>query len=283
MPKATVHYVIINGGDGSAHANFYADAKTAALAAELEEEKGEAFDGVGPHSEELHWDKAGNLLNPSSTLAELKREKAEQDGEEVEEDEDEPAPAFNKAASADTGRAFTADVNYVVNNGGDGSVSMSFYADEECAELANEISSEPFNEQPKSQTLEFNARGILTNPDATYAEVKAELAEQRGEEPDEEDADADTEADAPEQDLAGKTVVFTGKLSSMTRAEAEEDAVARGATIGSGVSKNTDILVVGEDAGSKLAKAKSLGVTVVTEAEWTGKGGAKPSGPSFRP
>jgi len=278
MPHATVHYVIINGGDGSAHANFYADEKTAALAAELEEEKGEAFDEHGPHSRVLHWDnKTGVLINPHSTLSELKRELAEAEGDELPEDDDEAvAPKFNKASSANDGRAFSADVNYVINNGGDGSVSVSFYADEECAEIAAQISSESFCEQPKSQSFKFDAKGTLLNPDATYAEVKAELAEARGEEPEE-----DTEE--KEQDLAGKTVVFTGKLSSMTRAEAEENAVARGATIGSGVSKNTDILVVGEDAGSKLAKAKSLGVTVVTEAEWTGQGGQKPPAPGFRP
>lgn len=280
MPHATVHYVIINGGDGSAHANFYADEKTAALAAELEEERGEAFDELGPYSRTLHWDKDGTLINPHSTLAELKRELAEAEGDELPEEEDDtPTAKFNKAASANDGRAFTAEVHYVVNNGGDGSVSVSFYANEECAEIASQISSEPFCEQPKSQSFEFDAKGRLLNPDATYAEVKAELAERRGEESDE-NADPDVTV---EQDLAGKTVVFTGKLSSMTRAEAELDAVQRGATIGSGVSKNTDILVVGEDAGSKLAKAKSLGVAVVTEAEWMGNGGSKPSAPGFRP
>jgi hypothetical protein len=279
MPNAEVHYVIINGGDGSAHANFYADAKTAALAAEIEEERGEAFDELGPYSRRLHWDDKGVLLNPHSTLSELKRELAEAEGDELPEEEDDtPASTFNKAASANTGRAFNAEVNYVVNNGGDGSASVSFYSDEECAEIASRISSEPFCEQPKSQSFKFDKDGVLQNPDATYAELKAELAEMRGEELDEEDA-----AEEKGQDLAGKTVVFTGKLSTMTRAEAEADAAARGATIGSGVSKNTDILVVGEDAGSKLAKAKSLGVTVMTEAEWTGKGAAKPQNPGFRP
>lgn len=278
MPHAEVHYVIINGGDGSAHANFYADAKTAALAAELEEEKGEAFDEHGPYSRTLHWDAKGTLLNPHSTLAELKRELAEAEGDELPEEEDETTTVkFNKASSANDGRAFNASVNYVVNNGGDGSVSLSFYADAQCAEIAAQISSEPFCEQPKSQSFTFDARGVLQNPDATYAEVKAELAEARGEEPEEGDAQD------REQDLQGKTIVFTGKLSSMTRAEAEADAASRGATIGAGVSKNTDILVVGEDAGSKLAKAKSLGVTVMTEAEWTGKAASRPQNPGFRP
>lgn len=281
MPHATVHYVIINGGDGSAHANFYADEKTASLAAELEQEKGEAFDELGPHSRTLHWDKDGTLINPHSTLSELKRELAEAEGDEMPEEEDDTVTKkFNKASSANDGRAFKAEVHYVVNNGGDGSASVSFYANEECAEIASQISSEPFCEQPKSQSFEFDAKGRLLNPDATYEEVKAELAEQRGEEPGEDDAGPDVEV---EQDLAGKTVVFTGRLSSMTRAEAELDAIQRGATIGSGVSKNTDILVVGEDAGSKLAKAKSLGVTVMTEAQWTGNGGAKPPTPGFRP
>ncbi|MBX6323111.1 MAG: NAD-dependent DNA ligase LigA [Rhodospirillaceae bacterium] len=72
-------------------------------------------------------------------------------------------------------------------------------------------------------------------------------------------------ADSP---LAGKTIVFTGTLESMTRHEAKARAEALGARVAGSVSKNTDYVVVGADAGSKAAKAAELGVTVLDEAAW---------------
>ena len=66
--------------------------------------------------------------------------------------------------------------------------------------------------------------------------------------------------------FSGKRVCVTGKLSQ-TRKEIEAALEAAGATIASGVSKTTDILIVGEDAGNKLSKAKELGITVLTEDE----------------
>ena len=61
------------------------------------------------------------------------------------------------------------------------------------------------------------------------------------------------------EDLRGKKIVFTGALSSCTRKEASSEAERLGCTVMSGVSKNVDIVVVGENAGQKLDKAKSLG------------------------
>ncbi len=68
--------------------------------------------------------------------------------------------------------------------------------------------------------------------------------------------------------VAGKTVVFTGSLTKMTRAEAKATAERLGAKVAGSVSKKTDYVVAGEDAGSKLKEATSLGVTVLDEDSW---------------
>ncbi|HYZ34248.1 MAG TPA: NAD-dependent DNA ligase LigA [Crenalkalicoccus sp.] len=76
---------------------------------------------------------------------------------------------------------------------------------------------------------------------------------------------AAAEGDSP---FAGRTLVFTGTLETMTRQEAEARAEALGAKVTKSVSKRTDFVVVGADAGSKAAKAAELGVKALTEAEW---------------
>jgi DNA ligase (NAD+) len=68
--------------------------------------------------------------------------------------------------------------------------------------------------------------------------------------------------------IAGKTVVFTGTLEKMTRAEAKSRAEALGANVAGSVSKKTDYVVVGADAGSKAKKAAELGVATLSEEEW---------------
>lgn len=70
------------------------------------------------------------------------------------------------------------------------------------------------------------------------------------------------------QTLAGKAIVVTGSLESFSRAEIEEIIRSRGGKAGSSVSKNTDFVLAGADPGSKLQKARELGVRVIDEAEF---------------
>jgi DNA ligase (NAD+) len=65
--------------------------------------------------------------------------------------------------------------------------------------------------------------------------------------------------------FAGKTVVLTGKLETMARDDAKAEIEKRGGSVTGSVSKNTDVLVAGADAGSKLSKAEALGVTIWNE------------------
>lgn len=68
--------------------------------------------------------------------------------------------------------------------------------------------------------------------------------------------------------LSGKTVVFTGTLAKLTRAEAKAKALSAGAKVAGSVSKNTDYVVLGADAGSKAAKAAELGIKILSEEQF---------------
>ena len=73
---------------------------------------------------------------------------------------------------------------------------------------------------------------------------------------------------AAQTPLSGRRIVFTGRLEHLTRGQAGDMAVKAGATVTDSISKKVDLLVVGEDAGSKLEKAKSLGIRVINEQEF---------------
>jgi DNA ligase (NAD+) len=87
--------------------------------------------------------------------------------------------------------------------------------------------------------------------------------------------EATEEAGGP-QPLAGKIIVITGTLEGLSREEATQSAEKAGARVTSSVSKKTSFVVAGAEPGSKLAKAESLGVEVIDEAEFRRRLGAWP-------
>ena len=97
--------------------------------------------------------------------------------------------------------------------------------------------------------------------DAQTREIVADLERELDIQP----FEAPVASDSP---VAGKTVVFTGTLTTMGRSEAKARAESLGAKVAGSVSRKTDYVVVGADAGTKAAKAEALGVTILSEEDW---------------
>ncbi len=175
---------------------------------------------------------------------------------------------------------------YMVRNNADGSSEVDFFADKEAADLARAVEEKAGRNYtaPQSIELEFSATGALLSPDATADELRQKLAETQAvarqftqnAAPAAVKAQAAPVAPAVEaspldaiQSLEGKEVVFAGKLVTMSRPRAKDYAKSLGASVAGFVTETTDILVVGEDGGSKLERAEEEGnAIVVTEKEW---------------
>jgi len=129
----------------------------------------------------------------------------------------------------------------------------------------------------QAQSREGEAWDDLMNIDGIGAKVAGALVDFFGEphnvevvrdlagELDEIEAPAQADTSSP---VAGKTVVFTGTLETMSRGEAKAQAEALGAKVAGSVSAKTDIVVAGPGAGSKLKKAQELGLEVLDEQAW---------------
>jgi BRCT domain type II-containing protein len=123
-------------------------------------------------------------------------------------------------------------------------------------------------EKAGSKLAKAESLGIQIADEAALVALLAAAPEPAAAEVDEpEAAEEPSTGQAPVEAFRGKTIVLTGTFTTMKRAEAEKILREAGATIGSSVGKKTDLLVHGEDAGSKLDKAVSLGVALMTEAE----------------
>lgn len=120
------------------------------------------------------------------------------------------------------------------------------------------------------------ALAALDNIDGIGPKVAAALADFFGEKHNVETVEnlarelkiADFIAQALDSPVSGKTVVFTGTLATLSRDAAKAQAERLGAKVASSVSAKTDFVIAGDDAGSKLKKAKELGVRVLSEQEW---------------
>lgn len=181
MREVTVHYMIANGGDGSASLHFFPDQQTTQLACEVAEEEGDAFKGQGPYKKILKFDDKGLLIVPGvPTADELKDTLSEMRGEEIDIADYTYKGFFTRAATPKgVIEDFTIEFWYVVINDGDGSASVDFYPDSLTAELAAQIDmdgGESFCENPHQELLAFDKNNLLLSPHSTAEELRQELA-----------------------------------------------------------------------------------------------------------
>ena len=146
---------------------------------------------------------------------------------------------------------------------------------QKASEIAERLIKAGFGESSKSKI--DKKRGIVTAVGPVVAQSVLDFfssaagkkilqrVKQLGIEPKSEKVSARKMAELP---LAGKTFVLTGTLPSMTRDEASKKIEALGAHVSGSVSKRTDFVLAGSEAGSKLDKAKELGVKIIDEAEF---------------
>jgi DNA ligase (NAD+) len=109
------------------------------------------------------------------------------------------------------------------------------------------------------------AQSVVDFFDSTTGKKILRRLNELGIEPKSERVSVKKAADLP---LVGKTFVLTGTLPSMTRDEATEKIVALGGHVTGSVSKKTDYVLAGAEAGSKFDKAKELGIPIIDEAEF---------------
>lgn len=121
------------------------------------------------------------------------------------------------------------------------------------------------------------AAGATTPVAAPAAKPAEKPAKAKAEKPAKQEAEASEAKTIPA--FAGKTVVVTGKFVKLSRKDIEGILTASGCTVTGSVSKKTDLLIVGEDAGSKLGAATSLGIQILNEEEFMALLGEKLEGP----
>ncbi len=135
---------------------------------------------------------------------------------------------------------------------------------------------EALRETARAASEGSEARAEIDNIEGLGAIVAEAVADFFGEDHNEAELDAllryvtvtPMEAVVSSSPVAGKTIVFTGSLERMTRDEAKAQAERLGGKVAASVSKNTDLVVAGPGAGSKLAKAKEFGVETIDEDAW---------------
>ena len=116
-------------------------------------------------------------------------------------------------------------------------------------------------ERAGSKLAKAESLGVKVSDEATLSALLAAAP------PPADDTSSENIEETPVEGLAGKVVALTGKFMTMKRADAQKLLREAGATVGSGVTKATDVLIYGDNAGSKLDKAASAGVSLMTELE----------------